>query len=100
MYSPSVKVRNLRFETGATVPRCWHPAGQAVTSFFNNLSIFFPAGERFFVASVRAHRRHVVDERLAADVASFGSQEGFHSREHVRYNRMLEQQGYPAVALE
>jgi uncharacterized protein len=89
--------RNLRFATDSEVPRHWHGGQIAVTTFFNNLSLFFPAGERFFVASVKHYRDVVADD---PDVAAFCAQEGFHSREHVRYNRMLEAQGYPAVALE
>jgi hypothetical protein len=89
--------RNLRFALNEEVPRHWHGGGRAITSFFNNLSIFFPAGERFFVAAVK---RHPVSGALGAEVRAFTAQEGFHSREHVRYNRMLESQGYPAQALE
>jgi len=101
--SSSIPVRNLRFATNAEVPRAWHPRGAAVTSFFNNLSVFFPAGERFFVAAVNHYRRRPEidgDERLRAEIVSFLGQEGFHSREHVRYNRMLDAQGYPVAALE
>jgi predicted metal-dependent hydrolase len=101
--SETIPVRNLRFATNAEVPRAWHPRGAAVTSFFNNLSLFFPAGERFFVAAVNhyKHRPEIArDERLRAEIASFLGQEGFHSREHVRYNRMLDAQGYPVAPLE
>jgi predicted metal-dependent hydrolase len=92
--------RNVRFALDAEVPRHWHPAGRAVTLFFDNLSLFFPPGERFFVAAVKRHAHLVDDERLRAEVQAFCEQEGFHSREHVRYNRMLEAQGLPATALE
>jgi predicted metal-dependent hydrolase len=92
--------RNVRFALDAEVPRYWHGGRRALTLFFNNLSIFFPPGERFFVAAVKRHRHLVRDERLAAEVAAFSAQEGFHGREHVRYNRMLAAQGYPAAAME
>jgi predicted metal-dependent hydrolase len=92
--------RNLRFATDESVPRHWHGGRRAVTIFFDNLSLFFPAGERFFVAAVNHYKPRVDDPRLAAEVTAFCAQEGFHSREHVRYNRMLEAQGYPASALE
>lgn len=93
-------VRNLRFALDQAVPRHWHGGRRAVTAFFNNLSLFFPPGERFFVAAVNHYRARIADPRLAAEVKAFLGQEGFHSREHVRYNRMLEAQGYPAAALE
>lgn len=93
-------VRNLRFATGADVPRYWHGGRRSVTLFFNNLSLFFPPGERFFVAAVLRYKDRVHGDRLQAEVKAFCEQEGFHSREHVRYNRMLQAQGYPAAALE
>jgi predicted metal-dependent hydrolase len=93
-------VRNVRFAMNDGVPRHWHGGQRAVTIFFNNLSIFFPPGERFFVAAVSEHRRFVEDARLLAEVRAFCGQEGIHSREHVRYNRMLEAQGYPAESME
>lgn len=96
----SIPVRNVRFALEPAVPRHWHGGRRAVTAFFDNLSIFFPPGERFFVAAVKHHEGLVKDEKLRAEVKAFSAQEGFHSREHLRYNRMLEAQGYPAIALE
>ncbi|KAF0162631.1 MAG: metal-dependent hydrolase, partial [Caulobacteraceae bacterium] len=67
---------------------------------FDALSPFFPAGERFFVASVKRHKRFAKDERLRADVAAFCAQEGVHAREHERYNAMLAARGYPIADME
>jgi uncharacterized protein len=98
---PKLEVRNLRFGTDAgEVPRHWHGGRKSVTTFFDNLSVFFPAGERFFIDAVKAHRHLVADERLLKDVALFCAQEGIHGREHIRYNEMLEKQGYPALELD
>jgi predicted metal-dependent hydrolase len=96
----TLEVRNLRFDVEADVPRHWHTAGRSITSFFDALSTFFPEGERFFVASVHAHREVVTDPVLREAVRGFCGQEGFHGREHRRYNEMLQRQGYPADALE
>jgi predicted metal-dependent hydrolase len=99
--SPTLEVRNAKFDDlGSAVPRHWLRGRRSVTTFFDNLSVFFPAGERFFIASVRAHERHVQDPALRAAVRAFTAQEGCHSREHVRYNRMLAEQGYPVAAME
>jgi predicted metal-dependent hydrolase len=100
MSKDSPQVRNVRFGTGPEVPRHWHGGRRAVTLFFDNLSLFFPPGERFFIASVKAHATHAAGTALEADVQAFCAQEGIHSREHVRYNRMLDAQGYPATRLE
>jgi uncharacterized protein len=99
--APGIEVRNLRFAVGPKVSRYWHGGRRAITLYFDNLSLFFPAGERFFVASVKAHAKCAADDpELARDVKAFCAQEGVHAREHVRYNRMLDAQGYPASELE
>lgn len=96
----SIEVRNVEFPLGGEVPRHWHGGRRSVTLFFNNLSIFFPAGERFFIASVKRYRDRIKDERLRAEVSAFCAQEGIHGREHIRYNEMQRDQGYPAEELE
>jgi uncharacterized protein len=92
-----IRDRSFAFDE---VPPHWHGGRRAVTAFFDNLSIFFPAGERFFIASVAAHRRHVRDEKLQQLVREFTQQEAFHTREHLRYNAMLREQGYPVGEME
>jgi predicted metal-dependent hydrolase len=92
-------VRNLRFALD-DVPRFWHGGRKSTTNFLDGLSLFFPAGERFFVHTVRAHQEFVKDEALAAQVKMFCGQEGVHSREHARYNQLLREQGYPVEELE
>ncbi len=99
MTSEPLEIRNLRFDL-AGVPRYWHGGRRSVTLFLNNLSLFFPPGERFFIQSVKAQACRVEDEKLLRDIKLFSGQEGVHSREHVAYNRMIESQGYPAQALE
>jgi predicted metal-dependent hydrolase len=98
--APSLEVRNFRFELGPSVPRHWHGGRRAISLYYDNLSIFFPAGERFFIASVKAHAHLVRDPELQRDVRAFCGQEGVHGREHVRYNRMLDAQGYPVADME
>lgn len=92
-------VRDQSFELEAA-PRHWHGGRRAVTIFFDNLSLFFPSGERFFVTAVKAHRERVTDPKLRDDVRAFCAQEGMHGREHVRYNRRTNDLGYPAAKLE
>jgi predicted metal-dependent hydrolase len=92
-------IRNLQLDLG-DVPRHWHGGRRSVTTFFDNLSLFFPAGERFFISAVNAHRRRIEEPALREAVRAFAAQEGFHGREHVRYNRHLAEQGYPVAAME
>jgi hypothetical protein len=95
-----LEVRNLRFAVGDEIPRYWHGGRRAVTLFFDNLSIFFPAGERFFIAAVKAHTDVVKDDKLLRAARDFCAQEGIHGREHIRYNEMVRRQGYPIEAME
>lgn len=78
----------------------WHERGQHVTHFINALSIFFPAGERFFMDSVRNYRDRVTDPELKQAVAGFIGQEAMHTREHILYNRLLDDAGLPASKLD
>ncbi len=93
-------VRNLRFDIEKDVPKHWHGGRKSVTAFLDNLSVFFPAGERFFVMSVRACQADIKDKDLLQDVRTFCGQEGVHSREHERYNALLRAQGYPVAEME
>ncbi len=63
------------------------------TAFFNALSITFPKGEAMFIDAVKAHRDGV-PPRLAAEIRAFTQQEVIHSREHVAFNRKVEEAGY------
>jgi uncharacterized protein len=97
---PAIEVRNLSFPVDEKRARFWHGGRRAVTAYWDNLSIFFPEGERFFVESVNAHRHHVKDPALQEQVREFCAQEGFHRREHSRYNALLSSFGYPLASME
>jgi predicted metal-dependent hydrolase len=100
MTAPELQVRNLRFDVSDEVPRYWHGGKRSVSLFFDNLSVFFPAGERFFIAAVKAHAGQLTDPKLIEQTRAFCAQEGIHSREHIRYNEMLRGHGYPVEAME
>lgn len=93
------EARNLQFDL-SKVPRAWHGGHKSITTFFDNLSLFFPAGERFFIEAVRAHRDIISDAKLKDEAQLFCTQEGLHTREHLRYNQLLGEQGYPVKELE
>lgn len=95
-----LEVRNLKFGFGESVPKYWLGGRRAVSTFWDNLSIFFPAGERFFIQSVKAHVDQVQDPELLEAMRRFYAQEGFHSREHVRYNEMTAQRGHAVAEME
>src|SRR5690606_42053557 len=92
--------RNLKFGLPKGKALTWNPAGEHVTQFYNTLSIFFPAGERFFIQSVRNYREEITDEHLKAQISAFIGQEGFHTREHEEYNDALRADGIPNDQLD
>ena len=92
--------RNLKFGLPKDKALTWNPSGLHVVQFYNTLSIFFPAGERFFIQSVRNYREEITDEKLKAQVSAFIGQEGFHTREHEEYNDALAHAGMPIEQLD
>ncbi len=59
-----------------------------------HLSSVFPAGEDFFVRSVRAYRDQINDPELKEQVRHFIGQEAIHGREHRELNERFDQLGY------
>ncbi len=92
--------RDLRFNLPEARVRDWHAQGRQVTHFFNALSVFFPVGERFFIASVRNYGARTTDPGLNKVVVAFIGQEAMHSREHEHYNRLLQNSGMPVQGME
>ena len=99
-----IPVRNLRFHQDvrqhAAAPKRWWLADDPVaTAFFNALSCTFPAGEKFFIESVRRFRDQV-DAPLREQIAAFIAQESLHTREHVAFNKLATDAGYDVERLE
>src|SRR5258708_5256974 len=76
------------------VPRHWFGGNMVATHIANGVNLLFPAGERFFVRSVKHYLDRIEDENLRARVRGFFGQEGRHAKEHDEFNRILEEQGY------
>lgn len=97
---PAIPLRDLRFNRDPALHgRWWHGGDPVPTAFFNALSCTFPAGEKFFMDSVRAFRRDV-EPRLDAQIAGFLQQEAVHSREHAAFNKLAADAGYDVARLE
>jgi len=81
--------------------RDWFDNHPFKTAWFNAMSITFPLGEKFFIDSVRHYAGQIDDPRLQAEIRAFCGQEGFHRREHQRYNETLcRLRGYDLAYLE
>ena len=96
-----IKPRNREHQLAEALAHDWVEGDPFKTAWFNAMSITFPLGEKFFIDSVRHYAPQVTDPTLAAAVRNFCAQEGFHRREHQRYNEVLcEARGYDLEAME
>jgi predicted metal-dependent hydrolase len=77
----SITPRDRRFGRETATPRLWHGGRVEATAIYNALSTTFPAGETFFVESVRSFRDGA-PPKLAEEIKGFTTQEAIHSREH------------------
>jgi uncharacterized protein len=93
--------RNREYEIARSLERDWFDNHPFKTAWFNAMSITFPLGEKFFIDSVRYFAGQIEDPKLNDDIRGFCGQEGFHRREHARYNQILcERRGYDLAMLE
>jgi predicted metal-dependent hydrolase len=95
----SITPRDRRFGRGSATPRLWHGGRVEATAIYNALSTTFPAGEAFFVESVRKFREGA-PPGLAEEIKAFTTQEAIHSREHDAFNRRASSAGYDLTKLE
>lgn len=92
--------RNLKFSLPKDKVNRWNKGHLHISQFFNTLSIFFPAGERFFIDSLRHYRDQITDTTLKEQVSAFIGQEAFHTREHEEYNEAMREAGIPVDRME
>jgi predicted metal-dependent hydrolase len=83
----------------AGVPKRWFADSAAATQLANGVNLLFPAGERFFVRSVRHYMDRIEDPHLLAQVRGFFGQEGRHAQAHERFFDTLREQGYDIDAI-
>ncbi len=96
-----IQPRNQQHDLADALARDWFDDHAFKTAWFNAMSITFPLGEKFFIDSVRNFSDQIEDPKLQDDIRGFCGQEGFHRREHERYNQVLcAQRGYDLVYLE
>ena len=97
----SFPVRRMDFEF-QQVPRYWAGSDAGITHFMTALSALFPEGEKFFVDSTRAVRKHpkLTDLQMQKEISAFIGQEAMHSKEHVAFNAAAQAYGYDVSRLE
>lgn len=89
-----VRSPRLGFDRDAGIPRHWFAKSATATHLVNGLNLLFPAGERFFVRSVRHYLERLDDPELALQVRQFFAQEGRHAHAHERYFEVMRAHGY------
>lgn len=94
-----VVVRRMRFDLEAA-PRYWHSDSPSLTHFFTAMSLLFPAGEKFFIDSVRAFEDDITDPLLRQQVKGFIGQEAQHSHHHRVYDRLMTREHIPVERYE
>lgn len=98
----SFPVRRMNFDFN-DVPEYWMNGSAGLTHFMTALSALFPAGEKFFIDSVRAVRYHPSikdNEALQKEISAFIGQEAMHTQEHVNFNASAQKFGHDVEALE
>jgi len=94
-----ISPRNIKFGRDSVAERWWVDGDPIATAWYNALSVTFPAGETFFIESVRRFQKDV-PEPLAAQIKDFAKQEAFHTREHNAFNARVKEAGYDTEAME
>jgi predicted metal-dependent hydrolase len=81
--------RDVNLSFGPSLPRQWAYGDVYLTAFSDALSLIIPAGERFFIRSVKRHEKWVTDPVQAEAVRAFIGQEAAHSRVHSAHAEYL-----------
>ena len=94
------EVRQPDFDLADDVPKYWWGNDPARTLLLAAMSASFPAGERFFIDSVRHYQVQISDPELKKAIRGFIGQEAHHSKEHQALNGYLENKGIGLARLD
>jgi uncharacterized protein len=89
-----VTFRRMRFPfEDAGFERYWHSGSPFKSLFWTQLSTAFDPGEKFFIDSARALRSEIKDPKLMEELVEFCKQEGHHTAQHLKFDRMNAEHG-------
>jgi uncharacterized protein len=94
------EVRQPDFDLADDVPKYWWDNDPVKTLLLAAMSASFPAGERFFIDSVRHYQSQITDPELQKAIRGFIGQEAHHSKEHQALNGYLEEKGIGLARLD
>lgn len=92
--------RDIHFGISKAKRRHWFDDDLIKTAIVDCFSIALPEGERFFIRSLNYFAGRMSDKALAEEIRGYAVQEAFHTREHLDYNRSLEELGYDVARME
>ncbi|MDH5675609.1 MAG: metal-dependent hydrolase [Myxococcales bacterium] len=73
--------------------RYWHGGSPFRSLFWTQLSTAFEPGEKFFIDSARALKGEIDDPALQEEIMEFCRQEGHHTAQHLKFDRMNAEMG-------
>ncbi|MFI5306231.1 MAG: metal-dependent hydrolase [Polyangiales bacterium] len=89
-----VTYRRMKFPfEDAGFARYWHGGSPFRSLFWTQLSTAFEPGEKFFIDSARALKSEIHDPALLDELAEFCRQEGHHTAQHLKFDRINERLG-------
>ena len=88
-----IPVRRPGFDYKEDYGRYWFKDNILLTHMLNSLHIVFPAGERFFINSLKTFEKEIKDEILRKRIKNFIGQETQHGMQHEKFWDLLEKQG-------
>ena len=84
-----VTYRRMKFDfEEAGFARYWVCGSPFKSLFRTQLSTAFEPGEKFFIDSARALKDQITDPKLREELAEFCKQEGHHTAQHLKFDRM------------
>jgi hypothetical protein len=73
--------------------RYWHGGSPFRSLFWTQLSTAFEPGEKFFIDSARALKSVIKDPALLDEMNEFCKQEGHHTAQHLKFDRINAEKG-------
>lgn len=88
-----VTYRRMKFDFESGFDRYWQGGSPLKSLFWTQLSTAFDPGERFFIDSARALKKMTDDPALLDEINEFLKQEGHHTAQHLKFDKLNEQMG-------
>ena len=90
----TVTYRRMKFDfEDQSFERYWYDGSAFKSLFWAQVSAGFEYGETFFIEAARSLRHKVTDPKLLSEISDFAKQEGQHTAQHIKFNRINESMG-------